>query len=92
MSFIIPDFLKASTPAVASKYFQPPPPAMLDKKSSRGVTRVSLLDWIVDNDQSKLAYYSPHCMIKHSLKGLNANTMELLNPKFKKGVLARVKS
>ena len=25
MLFIIPDFLKASTPAVGSKYFQPPP-------------------------------------------------------------------
>ena len=45
MLFIIPDFLKASSPAVATKYFHPPPPAMLDKKSSRGVTRVSLLHW-----------------------------------------------
>lgn len=58
MLFILPDFLKASTPAVSSKYFHPPPPAILDKKSSRGVTRVSLLHWMVDNDQSKLAYYS----------------------------------
>lgn len=89
MLFIIPDFLKASTPAVASKYFQPPP--CWTKKFPWRHPNVST-PLVVDNDQSKLAYYSPHCMIKHALKGLNANTLELLNHKFKKGVLARVKS
>ena len=91
MLFIIPDFLKASTPAVASQYLPPTPPRHVgQKKFPWRHTSVSPL--VVDNDQSKLAYYSPHCMIKHALKGLNANTLELLNHKFKKGVLARVKS
>lgn len=90
MLFIIPDFLKASTPAVASKY-SPPPRHVGQKKFPWRHPSVST-PLVVDNDQSKLAYYSPHCMIKHALKGLNANTSELLNHKFKKGVLARVKS
>ena len=91
MLFIIPDFLKASTPAVASKYFQPPPPRYVGQKKFPW-RHPSVSPLVVDNDQSKLAYYSPHCMIKHALKGLNANSLELLNHKFKKGVLARVKS
>ena len=91
MLFIIPDFLKASSPAVATKYFNPPPRHVGQKKFPWRHPSVST-PLVVDNDQSKLAYYSPHCMIKHALKGLNANTLELLNHKFNKGVLARVKS
>lgn len=69
MLFIIQDFLKVSTLAFSSKYFKNPR-HVGQKKCSRGVTRVpeSLLHWIVDNDQSILAFYLPHCMIKHVLK------------------------
>ena len=69
MLFILPDFLKASTPAVSSKYFHPPPPRHFGQK--KFPWRHPSVSTPLDGGQRPIKIgllFTPHCTIKHVLK------------------------
>ena len=70
MLFIIPDFLKGSTPAVSSKFFHPPPPRR-HVGQKKFPWRHPSVSTPLDRGQRPIKIgllFTPHCMIKHVLK------------------------